>query len=147
MKKFTVVLMIVLVSGCATHVDKFSYLKEWNDKWQQCDKAVKGNIINFPVTDWFNQLTLLEKRDVFTYVYQLKQYQCAEDEAIKLRSVLDEYDIKALDDILGGFIFFEPPSNEKIAHLDSKEISLLADRIDGPFKGYETAERLGLIER
>ncbi|MCU8466070.1 hypothetical protein M2G49_22265, partial [Vibrio vulnificus] len=47
---------------------------------------------------------------------------------------------------MSGFIYFEPPSDERIKHLDRDALENLASSIEGPFNGLATAERMGLVE-
>ncbi|MCD1412448.1 DUF3265 domain-containing protein [Vibrio vulnificus] len=146
MKKSIACLLFLLLNGCSTHVDKFSYLKSWNDKWQQCDELGKQTVLSFPKSVWFDSLSLGDKKEVFIYIYNLKEFECAQVEAEKLKSVLDDVEITTLNEVLSGFIYFEPPSDERIKHLDRDAIENLASSIEGPFNGIATAERMGLVE-
>ncbi|WP_439333653.1 hypothetical protein [Vibrio vulnificus] len=146
MKKSIACLLFLLLSGCSAHVDKFGYLKNWNDKWQQCDELGKQTVLNFPKSVWFESLSLGDKKEVFIYIYNLKEFECAQVEAEKLKSVLDDVEITTLNEVLSGFIYFEPPSDERIKHLDRVALENLASSIKGPFNGLATAERMGLVE-
>ncbi|HAS6199684.1 TPA: hypothetical protein I7171_23335 [Vibrio vulnificus] len=146
MKKSIACLLFLLLSGCSAHVDKFGYLKNWNDKWQQCDELGKQTVLNFPKSVWFESLSLGDKKEVFIYIYSLKEFECAQVEAEKLKSVLDDVEITTLNEVLSGFIYFEPPSDERIKHLDRVALENLASSIKGPFNGLATAERMGLVE-
>ncbi|BAC94599.1 hypothetical protein [Vibrio vulnificus YJ016] len=146
MKKPIACLLFLLLSGCSAHVDKFGYLKSWNDKWQQCDELGKQTVLNFPKSVWFESLSLGDKKEVFIYIYSLKEFECAQVEAEKLKSVLDDVEITTLNEVLSGFIYFEPPSDERIKHLDRVALENLASSIKGPFNGLATAERMGLVE-
>ncbi|HDY7736139.1 TPA: hypothetical protein RQK28_004375 [Vibrio vulnificus] len=146
MKKPIACLLFLLLSGCSAHVDKFGYLKSWNDKWQQCDELGKQTVLNFPKSVWFESLSLGDKKEVFIYIYSLKEFECAQVEAEKLKSVLDDVEITTLNEVLSGFIYFEPPSDERIKHLDRVALENLASTIKGPFNGLATAERMGLVE-
>ncbi|EIZ4670377.1 DUF3265 domain-containing protein [Vibrio vulnificus] len=146
MKKSIACLLFLLLNGCSTHVDKFGYLKSWNDKWQQCDELGKQTVLSFPKSVWFDSLSLGDKKEVFIYIYNLKEFECAQVEAEKLKSVLDDVEITTLNEVLSGFIYFEPPSDERIKHLDRDALENLASSIEGPFNGLATAERMGLVE-
>ncbi|HDY7851010.1 DUF3265 domain-containing protein [Vibrio vulnificus] len=146
MKKPIACLLFLLLSGCSAHVDKFGYLKSWNDKWQQCDEQGKQTVLNFPKSVWFESLSVGDKKEVFIYIYNLKEFECAQVEAEKLKSVLDDVEITTLNEVLSGFIYFEPPSDERIKHLDRVALENLASTIKGPFNGLATAERMGLVE-
>ncbi|EIJ0985707.1 hypothetical protein LH715_004710, partial [Vibrio vulnificus] len=63
-----------------------------------------------------------------------------------LKSVLDDVEITTLNEVLSGFIYFEPPNDERIKHLDRDALENLASSIEGPFNGLATAERMGLVE-
>ncbi|HFQ5541091.1 TPA: hypothetical protein ACGUMI_004458 [Vibrio vulnificus] len=146
MKKPIACLLFLLLSGCSAHVDKFGYLKSWNDKWQQCDEQGKQTVLNFPKSVWFESLSVGDKKEVFIYIYNLKEFECAQVEAEKLKSVLDDVEITTLNEVLSGFIYFEPPSDERIKHLDRVALENLASTIKGPFNGLATSERMGLVE-
>ncbi|HAS8169752.1 TPA: hypothetical protein I7711_22970 [Vibrio vulnificus] len=146
MKKPIACLLFLLLSGCSAHVDKFGYLKNWNDKWQQCDELGKQTVLNFPKSVWFESLSLGDKKEVFIYIYSLKEFECAQIEAERLKSVLDDVEITTLNEVLSGFIYFEPPSDERIKHLDRVALENLSSSIKGPFNGLATAERMGLVE-
>ncbi|OJI30588.1 hypothetical protein VVDAL79087_04021 [Vibrio vulnificus] len=174
MKKSIACLLFLLLNGCSTHVDKFGYLKSWNDKWQQCDELGKQTVLNFPKSVWFDSLSLGDKKEVFIYIYNQKEFECAQVEAEKLKSVLDDVEITTLNEVLSGFIYFEPPSDERIKHLDRDATTLnevlsgfiyfeppsderikhldrdaldnLVSSIEGPFNGLATAEKMGLVE-
>lgn len=138
--------LVVFLTGCASKVDKFSYLKAWNDKWQQCDEIGKRTILDFPDSDWFDSLSLDDKREVFLYIHFLKDYECTRTEAVELRAVLNDADITTLNDILKGFVYFEEPSDADVRHLDKQQIRILADQIRQPFNPIPTAEKMGLVE-
>ncbi|EIV8471570.1 hypothetical protein MA616_001743 [Vibrio vulnificus] len=146
MKKSIACLLFLLLNGCSTHVDKFGYLKSWNDKWQQCDELGKQTVLNFPKSVWFDSLSLGDKKEVFIYIYNQKEFECAQVEAEKLKSVLDDVEITTLNEVLSGFIYFEPPSDERIKHLDRDALDNLVSSIEGPFNGLATAEKMGLVE-
>ncbi|MBO2691801.1 hypothetical protein I6M59_08560 [Shewanella algae] len=146
MKKIIVVSIALLLSGCATQVDKFSYLKQWNDSWQACDRQGKTSTLTFPASPWFNALAREDKIAVLIYLNELKDYQCTEDEALRLKAVLADADITTLNDLLKGFIYFETPDKEAIQHLDQSQVEALAKAIDGPFNPLKVAEDLGMLQ-
>ena len=138
-------LFILLLSGCAAPEDKLAYLTIWNDKWQLCVEEKETSTHKFPQSDWFDNLSPNDRKHVFVYPHLLKAYECTEFEATNLKRVLDQEDITTLNDVLKGFIFFEPPSDSKIKHLDSSEIEQLAQELDGPFSALRVAEELGFF--
>ncbi|MCG9611793.1 hypothetical protein L1D41_19330 [Vibrio harveyi] len=91
-------------------------------------------------------MTLDNKRKVFLYIHFLKDYECTQEEAEKLKSVLSEYDITTLNEVLKGFIYFDMPSNVDVKHLDEQQLIFLSNQILGPFNAITTAEVMGLIK-
>lgn len=146
MKTLVINVTLLILVGCVSKVDKLSYLETWNDKWQECDKVGKETTIVFPQSDWFKSLTLDNKRKVFLYIHFLKDYECTQEEAEKLKSVLSEYDITTLNEVLKGFIYFDMPSNVDVKHLDEQQLIFLSNQILGPFNAITTAEAMGLIK-
>lgn len=146
MKTLVINVTLLILVGCVSKVDKLSYLETWNDKWQECDKVGKETTIVFPQSDWFESLTLDNKRKVFLYIHFLKGYECTQEEAEKLKSVLSEYDITTLNEVLKGFIYFDMPSNVDVKHLDEQQLIFLSNQILGPFNAITTAEVMGLIK-
>ncbi|MCG3723969.1 hypothetical protein ACXHPE_16735 [Vibrio cincinnatiensis] len=146
MKKRLIYLLPMFLVGCSVNVDKLSYLKAWDDRWQECDKIGKQTILDFPKSEWFESLSLDDKKELFLYIKFLKDYECAQAEANNLKAVLDEVDITTLNGILKGFIYFEKPSDAKIKHLDELHVKALSNEIKSPFNAIATAEKMGLIE-
>ncbi|MFH4414752.1 hypothetical protein [Vibrio diabolicus] len=146
MKKGLIYLLLLLLVGCSAKVDKLSYLKIWDDKWQECDKIGKQTVLDFPKSEWFESLSIDDKREVFLYINFLKDYECTQAEASNLKAVLDEADITTLNGTLKGFIYFEKPSDSKIQHLDLRQVEVLSGEISGPFNVLATAEKMGLVE-
>ncbi|HHF2921237.1 TPA: hypothetical protein ACVO16_004540 [Vibrio diabolicus] len=146
MKKGFIYLLPLLLVGCSAKVDKLSYLKVWDDKWQECDKIGKQTILDFPKSEWFESLSLDDKREVFLYIHFLKDYECTQVEASNLKTVLNEVDITTLNEVLRGFIYFEKPSDSRIQHLDQRQVEVLSGEISSPFNALSTAETMGLVE-
>ncbi|WP_237301252.1 hypothetical protein [Vibrio parahaemolyticus] len=146
MKKGIIYLLPLLLVGCSAKVDKLSYLKVWDDKWQECDKIGKQTILDFPKSEWFESLSLDDKREVFLYIHSLKDYECTKVEASNLKAVLNEVDITTLNEVLKGFIYFDKPSDSRIQHLDQRQVEVLSGEISSPFNALSTAETMGLVE-
>ncbi|WP_394146536.1 hypothetical protein [Vibrio atypicus] len=147
MKKGFIYLLPLLLVGCLAKVDKLSYLKVWDDKWQECDKIGKQTILDFPKSEWFESLSLDDKREVFLYIHFLKDYECTQVEASNLKAVLNEVDITTLNEVLKGFIYFDKPSDSRIQHLDQRQVEVLSGEISSPFNAISTAETMGLVEQ
>ncbi|EGQ8261705.1 hypothetical protein QPI28_004459 [Vibrio parahaemolyticus] len=147
MKKGFIYLLPLLLVGCSAKVDKLSYLKVWDDKWQECDKIGKQTILDFPKSEWFESLSLDDKREVFLYIHFLKDYECTQVEASNLKAVLNEVDITTLNEVLKGFIYFDKPSDSRIQHLDQRQVEILSGEISSPFNAISTAETMGLVEQ
>lgn len=139
------VILLLLVSGCAAKVDKFDYLKQWDSKWQTCNQARKNSTEKFPESVWFNNLNREDKKNVLLYVDRLKQYECAKVEADNLRNALSDEDITTLNDLLKGFVYFEPPSKEEVSHLDQNQLDALAQKAR-LFSPMNAAVQLDLID-
>ncbi|MCS0301222.1 hypothetical protein ND924_01035 [Vibrio diabolicus] len=121
-------------------------MKVWDDKWQECDKIGKQTILDFPKSEWFESLSLDDKREVFLYIHFLKDYECTQVEASNLKTVLNEVDITTLNEVLKGFIYFDKPSDSRIQHLDQRQVEVLSGEISSPFNALSTAETMGLVE-
>ena len=145
MNKIANLLLLLPLFGCATDQDKFSYLKIWNDKWQVCDSKGKASLQAFPYSDWFDRLPREDEGAVLFYIYTLKRYECTEIEANNLKLILDDEEITTLNEVLQGFVYFDPPSNEEVSHLNRREIDNIAQQFDTPFDFLRIAERIGIV--
>ncbi len=144
MKKGFIYLLPLLLVGCSAKVDKLSYLKVWDDKWQECDKIGKQTILDFPPkSEWFESLSLDDKREVFLYIHFLKDYECTQVEASNLKTVLNEVDITTLNEVLKGFIYFEKPSDSRIQHLDQRQVEVLSGEISSLLMPYLRLKQWG----
>lgn len=140
-------LLMWLISGCTVPIDKFALLKDWNDKWQVCSEEKDTSVVVFPKSEWFDNLSLEDQKKVFVYIHFLKGYQCTEVEARRLKAVLDQEEITTLNEVLKGFIYFEPPSDDKVSHLDTEQIEMLAKQIEGQINPLKVAREIGLIPK
>ncbi len=89
-------------------------------------------------------LKIDEQKHVLVYLHNLKLYECSEFEAETLKRVLDSEEIVSLQNLLQGFIFFEPPSKESVESLDQIELEQLAKDVQ-LFDLRKAAEQLGYL--
>lgn len=135
---------VLLLGGCATSPDRLDYLVNWDQQWQQCDAEMKNSNALFPSSKWFQSLKIDEQKHVLVYLHNLKLYECSEFEAESLKRVLDSEEIVSLQNLLQGFIFFEPPSKESVESLDQIELEQLAKEVQ-LFDLRKAAEQLGYL--
>ncbi|MFN3015334.1 hypothetical protein ACK1CN_05275 [Vibrio coralliilyticus] len=140
------VVSLAVLAGCSAkqEPDRLSYLIQWDKKWQECSEITKTSTAQFPTTPWFDSLSEEDKKHVLIYTYNLKEYECAENESQALKEVLSGEDIKSIGNLLKGFVYFEKPDSEDVKHLDQDKIDELAEKAP-MFNLQNAARQLGFI--
>lgn len=141
MQRFSLIFLL-LMAGCSSN-NNVEALNAWDKKYNECDIIAKENNKPFPETAWFKSLSLEDKKEVVIYVFKLNDYNCARDEANTLHDALIKNDNQSLLTFFNGLKYFEPVNDERIKHLDKKQIELIISKFNLPFKGSKIAEQLG----
>ncbi|MEZ8102594.1 hypothetical protein [Vibrio bivalvicida] len=117
-----------LLSGCSSKPDGMSSLVKWDKKWQECNAQGRASTALLPESDWFDSLSIEDKKHVIVFINKQKQYECTKDEATQLKLALNEQEIQTINNLLKGFVYFDAPSSEDVKHLNQEELKKLSDK-------------------
>lgn len=122
----------LLISACShasLSVDEAG--EQWYEKYAECEQLALDNEAEFPTNNWFNSLSLKDKRSVIGYVYNYNMNLCTKEELTKLTQALENHDsnseyydvVRPLDEI----------SAERMAGIDKEKVLEIQRNYSEPF--------------
>ncbi|MBD1559812.1 hypothetical protein HC752_23040 [Vibrio sp. S9_S30] len=138
--------MTFLLAGCASNTNSVEALKKWDDRYEECTNLASKNNRPFPVSPWFNSLSVEDQQTVVGYLYNFNYRHCTEQEVRDLREALIHDGNDSLLNIFSTeFTPLEELARDRIQHLDSEEISKLQIEYSEPFNLDLVVEQLKLF--
>lgn len=143
----SVVFCSIFIFGCARPSDSTLALKKWDDKYQECFLNVNEKQI-FPQSDWFDSLTLEERKSVIGYLYNTNSRNCIESEAEELRrALLSEGNESLLHIFESDLSPLESAVFDAVKHLDKTKLNELQRNFSKPFNLSKIVEQLKLYKQ
>ncbi len=140
-----VLIALSLLSGCAysqTSVENLE--KQWLQRIDFCIELAQKNEVPFPKSDWFQSLSIEDKKSVASYIANYNDRQCSHFEteaflkAIQEQNAQEVFDRNAVD-----LIPLEEQTTERMKNIDMIKVMELQKRFSEPFSTRYVMEEQG----
>ncbi|NAW58483.1 MULTISPECIES: hypothetical protein [unclassified Vibrio] len=125
----------LLLSGCASsHANIEDLEKQWQERIDYCVELARQNEVPFPDSDWFQSLSVEDRKNVAGYLANYNDRQCSKVEteallkAIREQNAQEVFDRNAVD-----LIPLEVQAAERMKNIDMVELMELQKRFSEPF--------------
>ncbi|OAJ95225.1 hypothetical protein [Vibrio bivalvicida] len=126
MKQLCNVALMASLLGCTSPTENAEQLSaDWEENYNQCIELEHASQDEFVTNNWFNSLSLEEKKAVALYVYQRNFYTCHNEKTINFESNLVELNAEKQLNYYRGIGAFDPPDESLISGIDKDEIESL----------------------
>lgn len=134
MRQFKKCLLLPIVGvfmGCSNsaHTDSVQALTQWDNVYSECSAQEKSSNFIFPKNDWFDGLSMDEKKRVTIYLHQVKIYECLDNRQEILQQALEQEDNKALLEMFTGLGLFKAPDEALVSELDTDKLTEFKNQI------------------
>ncbi|HHF2898413.1 hypothetical protein V6239_14720 [Vibrio alginolyticus] len=126
--------LCLLLFGCASVLDSETAEKQWQERFDYCEEIANENRITIPNSLWFDSLSDDDKKTTIGYLANYTDRMCMKDATAKLKkSLVAEDNQEKLNYYSVDLTPLDKLASDRVKHLDEKELTQLAERMNQPF--------------
>ncbi|WP_299012872.1 hypothetical protein [uncultured Photobacterium sp.] len=124
-----------LLFGCSAQtISSVEAEKLWQKQFDYCHEIAQQNKSSFPKSEWFQSLSLDDKKTVVGYLANYTDRICMEEASAQLkRSLSEENNLEKLSYYSVDLTPLDELAAERIAHLDGNQLKDLQQQFKQPF--------------
>lgn len=128
MKLLCSILIVLFLLGCASSYQSPEELSaNWEKHYEKCVDTELSSQDKFITNQWFDSLSLDDKKSVALYVYQSNFYACHGQRTEVFQSKLLDLDAEKQYQYYRGIGVFDLPDKSLVAHVDGIKVKQLVE--------------------